>query len=767
MGRDARSALAAPMAALLTLILLVSAAPVAAITTTWTGASPVSNLWSDAANWDVRVPVNFDRVRFSAVGGTSVLDIPGLRLDSVDMTGFTGTLNLLAPLQVTSDFIVDGTLDMSGGTLVVAGRLRVNGIALTSGAAINVGGDLVINGSVSGSQASITVTGSVDGGTGASLVMGSGTLRAGGNARLENFSSVSFASDGTLLIGGPLISLGPSGVALGNLQVQHLAPTDLMTLQRSGGPPVTLGGQLTITRGILDVACGLGVTGTTTVEAEGELRNGSAAGMGWRFLGRVVANSGKVRVTAAACTLSFAPGGIGDLDLNGTALLEIRGSTELGRMRLQQDGIVGGARWVLDHEPTATVTVEASEVQDAEARPGPIITTGSIDAGNNVGWVFGPKTCRWTGSSPGSSLWSDDANWSPSRPVSGDSVRFEAVAGSSFADIAGLLLAALDMTGYAGALALQQSLSVAGDVRVERTLALGGGSLVVGSDLDVAGALEMEHGTLTVTGGSLIERTVSGLEGATAQFAGPVTVGPGAEFNAPEVCAFGGGVEIQNAGTLRSATPAASLEFGGDVVVQPGGRLHVDGANSDLRFGAGRTLRIHTGALLEIAGQPTGLAWLRKDGPSGGARWFIDVRPGSTTTIESVRVQDSDASPGEPAIAHDSEDEGNNLNWIFGPTGAGVDPLPGSLAATLSPNPFHAGATVRLAIPRAVLLRVRIWDVRGRLVRMLVDGRVERGWLSIPWDGRGDRGRPLKSGLYFWRIDAGSEVLTRTLARVR
>ena len=148
-----------------------------------------------------------------------------------------------------------------------------------------------------------------------------------------------------------------------------------------------------------------------------------------------------------------------------------------------------------------------------------------------------------------------------------------------------------------------------------------------------------------------------------------VAVGSTGDFSAPEVSTFAGGVEIQSGGALRSTSPAASLAFGGDVVVQPIGRLRVDGPGSDLRFSAGRTLRIHPGALLEIAGQPADLVRLRKEGASGGSRWLVDIRPGSTTTIELVRVQDSDASVVEPAITHDSADEGNNVNWLFGPTG--------------------------------------------------------------------------------------------------
>lgn len=86
--------------------------------------------------------------------------------------------------------------------------------------------------------------------------------------------------------------------------------------------------------------------------------------------------------------------------------------------------------------------------------------------------------------------------------------------------------------------------------------------------------------------------------------------------------------------------------------------------------------------------------------------------------------------------------------------------LPSSLAlAGAYPNPFNPRTTVRYALPAAGPVTLAIHDVTGRLVRVLVDGRVEAaGRHEVMWDGRDDRGRGQASGLYLVRLVAGGEV---------
>lgn len=85
------------------------------------------------------------------------------------------------------------------------------------------------------------------------------------------------------------------------------------------------------------------------------------------------------------------------------------------------------------------------------------------------------------------------------------------------------------------------------------------------------------------------------------------------------------------------------------------------------------------------------------------------------------------------------------------------------------PNPFNARAVVRIEMAREAAARVELYDVRGRLVRGLLDGGsvLTAGAHDFLWDGLDDRGNELGSGVYFARLTAEGVVDRVKLALVR
>lgn len=79
------------------------------------------------------------------------------------------------------------------------------------------------------------------------------------------------------------------------------------------------------------------------------------------------------------------------------------------------------------------------------------------------------------------------------------------------------------------------------------------------------------------------------------------------------------------------------------------------------------------------------------------------------------------------------------------------------------PNPFNPSTTVRFDLERPSRTTIRIHDVRGRLVRSLVNGPVEAGTHTAIWNGRDDRGRAVASGVYVLRLEAGEYRASRRI----
>ncbi len=80
------------------------------------------------------------------------------------------------------------------------------------------------------------------------------------------------------------------------------------------------------------------------------------------------------------------------------------------------------------------------------------------------------------------------------------------------------------------------------------------------------------------------------------------------------------------------------------------------------------------------------------------------------------------------------------------------------------PNPFNPVTKIAYEMPREADVAIRIYDVSGRLVRTLVDQRIEPGRHEAVWNGRNDTGEPVGSGVYFCTMDAegfhGSHKMT-------
>jgi Bacterial Ig domain/Carbohydrate binding module (family 35)/Secretion system C-terminal sorting domain len=66
------------------------------------------------------------------------------------------------------------------------------------------------------------------------------------------------------------------------------------------------------------------------------------------------------------------------------------------------------------------------------------------------------------------------------------------------------------------------------------------------------------------------------------------------------------------------------------------------------------------------------------------------------------------------------------------------------------PNPFNPATTIRYSLAQPGQVKLRIYDLLGRLVATLVDEKQNAGVYNVPFDAR-----TMASGLYFYRIEAG------------
>ncbi|MCI0452945.1 MAG: T9SS type A sorting domain-containing protein [Candidatus Latescibacteria bacterium] len=83
------------------------------------------------------------------------------------------------------------------------------------------------------------------------------------------------------------------------------------------------------------------------------------------------------------------------------------------------------------------------------------------------------------------------------------------------------------------------------------------------------------------------------------------------------------------------------------------------------------------------------------------------------------------------------------------------------------PNPFNPSTTIAYSLASASDVELTIFDVRGSHVKTVVRERREAGVHRVPWDGTDNRGNRVASGVYFYRLTAGSFRATKKMVLLR
>jgi FlgD Ig-like domain len=148
--------------------------------------------------------------------------------------------------------------------------------------------------------------------------------------------------------------------------------------------------------------------------------------------------------------------------------------------------------------------------------------------------------------------------------------------------------------------------------------------------------------------------------------------------------------------------------------------------------------------------------WL--DFPASNFGWILQGDESQSLSARRLDSRESATTANRPA-----------LTVYYSVTATAVGgPKPPALALGANlPNPFNPATTIPFVLPFAGRTRVAIYDVRGALVRVLVDREMPAGPNRTVWDGRDARGEPVSSGVYLCRLEHPAGVRTRKLVAVK
>ena len=83
------------------------------------------------------------------------------------------------------------------------------------------------------------------------------------------------------------------------------------------------------------------------------------------------------------------------------------------------------------------------------------------------------------------------------------------------------------------------------------------------------------------------------------------------------------------------------------------------------------------------------------------------------------------------------------------------------------PNPFNAQTVIPFRVPSPTRVELRVLDLLGQTVAILADDVYSAGQHSVHWNGNGQGGQPLATGIYFYQLRVGDRRSTRRLLLLR
>ena len=219
-----------------------------------------------------------------------------------------------------------------------------------------------------------------------------------------------------------------------------------------------------------------------------------------------------------------------------------------------------------------------------------------------------------------------------------------------------------------------------------------------------------------------------------------------------------------NGWTIRDdGTDSHVINNGGPLIINPG-EYKVLGVNAAAMALEGVTLFYqYTGVTL------------------GNAADELVLVTAGAVPVDSIAWDDGTIWPGPNGASmfwRGGGDNGDGANWSvsttpfgsgdLGTPGAANDdvsaaPVPGTpthLAGNF-PNPFNPTTTFNFTLAKGGHAVLAVYDLRGRLVRTLVDDNLEAGSYdgAYRWDGRDGRGQGVNSGTYFYRLELDGRVV--------
>jgi len=93
-----------------------------------------------------------------------------------------------------------------------------------------------------------------------------------------------------------------------------------------------------------------------------------------------------------------------------------------------------------------------------------------------------------------------------------------------------------------------------------------------------------------------------------------------------------------------------------------------------------------------------------------------------------------------------------------------IEPIPTAIELSQNyPNPFNPATKINFSIQEAGRVSLTVFDLNGRVVRELMEQRLQAGSYSQTWDGVNTKGNKVASGMYVYKLRVNNKVVSKTM----
>lgn len=83
------------------------------------------------------------------------------------------------------------------------------------------------------------------------------------------------------------------------------------------------------------------------------------------------------------------------------------------------------------------------------------------------------------------------------------------------------------------------------------------------------------------------------------------------------------------------------------------------------------------------------------------------------------------------------------------------------------PNPFNPSTTIRFGLPEDGKIRLVIYNILGQTITTLISENKPAGYHEVFWDGKNNRGEPVSSGIYLYRLETGKGTISKKMLLIK